>query len=521
MGEGLRGTTSPTGPTSSAARVADDAMADLAARTGTRSGPRLRLRFSERRVLLTILDLGALSCGLVLAQGLRLGLHFDWTLPLRRPGWFAVLALIWLIMAPTFDAYEPRIARHLGPSVGAAVKAGLLTSVLYVIIPYVTPPLPASRFELVMFPFLISAVLAAERTIHTFVFPRPAFRQPTLILGTGRAAHLIAEALAEVGDDSYRVLGFVASDSHADGVAYRTAEDASPEAALPNVLGAEGRLPPPILGARGDLMRLVERYEVSALILATTQRVDSVLLQTLVECVERGVEVIPMAVLYERLTGRVPVEHVHEDWYVALPVEQLTHSTVRLVTKRALDVVLAGFGLMCLALLLPFIALAIRLDSRGPIFYVQERIGVGGRIFRTYKFRSMIVGAEQNGAVWAQAGDPRVTRVGRFLRASHIDEFPQFVNVMKGDMSAVGPRPERPEFVERFAAELPLYRLRHVVKPGMAGWGLIRQGYAATEQDVLVRLQYDLYYIKHQSVWLDVIILLKTLAHALALRGRW
>ena len=182
----------------------------------------------------------------------------------------------------------------------------------------------------------------------------------------------------------------------------------------------------------------------------------------------------------------------------------------------ALIVVLGGLGLLCLAVLLPFVALAIRLDSPGPIFYVQQRVGIGGRVFRTFKFRSMVAEAEPDGAVWARRGDPRVTRVGRVLRATHVDEFPQLLNVLRGEMSAVGPRPERPEFVEKLAAELPLYRLRHVVKPGMAGWGLIRQGYAGSEQDVLVRLQYDLYYIKHQSLALDLVILLKTIAHALA-----
>jgi lipopolysaccharide/colanic/teichoic acid biosynthesis glycosyltransferase len=163
---------------------------------------------------------------------------------------------------------------------------------------------------------------------------------------------------------------------------------------------------------------------------------------------------------------------------------------------------------------------AIVLDSWGPVFYLQERVGKGGRIFRTYKFRSMAPDAEQEGAVWAQERDPRATRVGRILRATHLDEWPQFLNVLRGDMSVVGPRPERPEFVERFVEEIPIYRLRHTLKPGMAGWGLIRQGYAGTKEDVLVRLQYDLYYIKHQSLWLDLFIIVKTIVHALTLKGR-
>jgi exopolysaccharide biosynthesis polyprenyl glycosylphosphotransferase len=188
--------------------------------------------------------------------------------------------------------------------------------------------------------------------------------------------------------------------------------------------------------------------------------------------------------------------------------------------KRAMDIVLASLGMLFLAPFFPFIAAAIYLDSPGPIFYRQERVGKGGRIFRVYKFRSMVPDAEKGRAVWAKEDDPRVTRVGRILRRTHVDEFPQFLNILKGEMSAVGPRPERPEFVEELAKEIPFYRMRHAVKPGMAGWGLVKQGYGASKEDALLKLQYDLYYIKHQSLWLDIVILLKTIVDTLTLRGR-
>lgn len=197
----------------------------------------------------------------------------------------------------------------------------------------------------------------------------------------------------------------------------------------------------------------------------------------------------------------------------------LTRPFNRLV-KRIFDIVGATLGLIFLALAFPFIALAIYIDSPGPIFYVQERVGQGGRIFRAYKFRTMVPDAEKNGAVWAQKNDPRVTRVGRILRKTHIDEFPQFINILKGEMSAVGPRPERPEFVEELAREIPFYRVRHAVKPGMAGWALVKYGYASSKEDTVIKLQYDLYYIKHWSVWLDLVILLKTVLDMLTLRGR-
>ncbi|MCW1300582.1 MAG: sugar transferase [Candidatus Parvarchaeota archaeon] len=146
-------------------------------------------------------------------------------------------------------------------------------------------------------------------------------------------------------------------------------------------------------------------------------------------------------------------------------------------------------------------------------------MGQGGRIFRAYKFRTMVPDAEKNGAVWAQKNDPRVTRVGRILRKTHIDEFPQFINILKGEMSAVGPRPERPEFVEELAREIPFYSVGHAVKPGMAGWALVKYGYASSKEDTVIKLQYDLYYIKHWSFWLDLVILLKTVLEMLTMRG--
>ena len=228
-----------------------------------------------------------------------------------------------------------------------------------------------------------------------------------------------------------------------------------------------------------------------------------------------------MPVMYEALTGKVPVEHIGDNWYVAMPIHHPGTGGLYPPIKRAMDVVLASLGLVLLGLAFPFIALAIYLDSRGPIFYTQERVGKGGRIFGAFKFRSMVPDAEKQGqAVWAKKGDPRVTRVGRLLRATHVDEFPQFLNIIRGEMSAVGPRPERPEFVAQLEKEIPFYRTRHCVKPGMAGWGLVKQGYGASREDALVKLQYDLYYIKHQSVWMDVVILLKTIVDTLTLGGR-
>ncbi|MFW6135309.1 MAG: sugar transferase [Chloroflexota bacterium] len=198
-----------------------------------------------------------------------------------------------------------------------------------------------------------------------------------------------------------------------------------------------------------------------------------------------------------------------------------SRAALRRIAKRIFDLVAAGLGTLCLAMALPFIALAIYLDSPGPIFYTQERVGQGGKPFRIHKFRSMVVDAEPDGRPrWTAEHDPRITRVGRILRSTHVDEFPQFLNILKGEMSVVGPRPERPEFVRLLARELPHYHLRHTVKPGMAGWGFVNQGYAASREDARLKLHYDLTYVHHQSLCLDVLILLRTLRRTLTFRGR-
>jgi exopolysaccharide biosynthesis polyprenyl glycosylphosphotransferase len=477
-------------------------------RASPRRTIRLPLNVIERRLLLVIVDLLAVNGALLLALAIR-ALRADEGPSMdaltTHPGWFVILSGLWLVVAHAFDAYEPQVAGRLEAGVPAIIRVGFLTSIFYLLIPRLTPALPGSRVALVSFPLLVVVGLLLGRRLFAWVLPRPAYERQALIVGAGWSGRSVAQALVQDAQGGYHVVGFV---------------DDDPAKAGASIPVTDGQATLPVLGDRRQVKDLIARHRVSTLVLAITRDVDSDLLQILMDCVEHGVEMIPMPVVYEQLTGRVPVEHVGEKWFVAIPIHPRATGTFWELTKRAMDVVLASVGLASLALMLPAIALAIVLDSPGPVFYLQERVGKGGIVFRALKFRSMVVGAEGAGAIWAQEHDPRVTRVGRILRATHLDEFPQFVNVLKGEMSIVGPRPERPEFVERLAAQIPIYRLRHIVKPGMGGWGLVRQGYAGSHEDALIRLQYDLYYIKHQSLWLDLLIILKTIMHAVTLKGR-
>jgi len=238
----------------------------------------------------------------------------------------------------------------------------------------------------------------------------------------------------------------------------------------------------------------------------------------LVDARDREVRLVAGVALIERLLGRVPLDIAREDpWLRALG--SVRAGSAYAWVKRALDVV--GVLLIGLAVvpLLPLVALAIRLDSPGPVFYAQTRVGLGGRPFRIHKFRTMRSDAERDGAVWAQPGDRRVTRVGRFLRRVRLDELPQLWDVLRGEMSLVGPRPERPEFTALLEREMPDYAKRHAVKPGLTGWAQVRHSYTRSVQETRTKLEFDLYYVKHVSLALDLRILLRTILVVLRMQG--
>ena len=480
---------------------------------------RLPLRVSERRLLLMALDLLAVNGALFLALAVTSEQGFGGALASLHPLGLLLLSLLWLALAQALDAYDLRVASRFSSAAPAVSKAGLLAALIFALVEFFWgTDTPLRGLALSPFPLLAIVLLLAGRGLYVLALFQPRFRRPTLIVGAGWAGRAIAQALAEHGGSVYQVVGFVDDDPAklGKGAGEQGSGGATENSPLP--LGTPAPLL--VLGDRHTLLQLIAEHRVTTLVLAITHEIHGELLQTLMAALEKGVEIIPMPVLYGQLTGRVPVEHVGDNWYVAMPLDHLGTSSWWPIVKRVMDVLLASLGLLFLALALPVIAAAIALDSPGPIFYTQERVGKGGRVFRLYKFRSMVPDAERGEAVWAQEDDPRVTRVGRILRKTHVDEFPQFLNILKGDMSAVGPRPERPELVEKLAAEIPFYRVRHAVRPGMAGWGLVKEGYGASQEESLLKLQCDLYYIKHQSLWFDLEILLKTIVDTVSLRGR-
>ena len=279
----------------------------------------------------------------------------------------------------------------------------------------------------------------------------------------------------------------------------------------------------PVLGSSHDLVRLARTLHVDEVIVAITQTKDlrPELFEAILDCRELGIPVTTMPAVYERLHGRVAVDFASRDVETATGFEAGAFVQLSAALKRLIDLIGSMFGLLLLALLIPLVTLGNRLWSPGPLFFRQQRVGVGGRPFVVIKFRSMVPDAEkESGAVWASAGDSRVTSFGYFLRKTHLDELPQVINVLRGEMSLVGPRPERPEFVGELSRQIPFYRARHCVRPGITGWAQIHQDYGDSLEGVAEKLEYDLYYIKRASFALDLIILLRTVTKVFGLRGR-
>jgi exopolysaccharide biosynthesis polyprenyl glycosylphosphotransferase len=272
----------------------------------------------------------------------------------------------------------------------------------------------------------------------------------------------------------------------------------------------------PVSGNHETIRQIVSDSGIDTVVFAVTKDRSEQLMQIKSWLHEQDIETIEMPILYERLTERIPVLHVNNKWhdfYVSMKNRQ------PYLIFRLYNIFTASLLLTISLPLLPFVIAAIKLSSKGPIIYSQTRVGRKEKNFTLYKFRTMKTNAEESGPVWAQKEDPRLTPIGGFLRKTRIDEIPQLINVIKGDMNMVGPRPERPEFVSELIKEIPFYRARHQIPPGITGWAQVRMDYAASVEDSLKKLQYDLYYIKHRSIFFDFVILMKTVFVVLTRKG--
>ena len=472
-------------------------------RTGPRDTTRrARLTRSERSGLLWIGDL--MVAGLAVVGALWL-----WTftrqdpLPLvlaERVLWIPGLSLIWVASAWVFDLYNPHLARRIDLVWPRLLGIAAVILVGYLVIFFaVAPHNMLIRLPLVYFLVLALVGDSLWRWAVTALLARGAFQERVLIVGAGWAGRTISHVLRTQANPDFEILGFIDDDPAKQGARVEEV---------------------PVLGSGNEMISLARDRQASGIIYAITDQLDGDMFQHLLDCQTDGLAVVQMPALYETLTGRVPVDHVRNEWMLPSAVEGGQTSLTYRLFVRVLD---WSFGLLAgifLALVGPMIALLIKLDSPGPIFYRQLRSGRAGIPFRTFKFRSMVDNAEAStGAKWTDDDDSRITRVGRFLRRTRLDELPQILNILRGDMHLIGPRPERPQFISQLEKQIPFYRARLAVKPGLTGWAQVNYRYGNTVEDARVKLEYDLYHIKNRSVTLDIQILFKTVGVMLTFKG--
>jgi exopolysaccharide biosynthesis polyprenyl glycosylphosphotransferase len=411
----------------------------------------------------------------------------------------SLVLLLWSVAAKITNAYERLYASYRFRS---SLSVSFTLTLVFIFWMVLTSPFfinDISRYIKIASLFFIVAIptLIFWRVLFAEIMSLPRFRRQAVIIGTTIAGKTIVKELYSTKRPYAAILGYISEDT---GVPLQ--EDGIP-----------------ILGGRSVLRRLGQNGMIDMIIIAIDYHKCPGLVQDAIEMAHLGISVVPMAIAYEDANGKIPVEHVGDHWYLAMPLNVVV-SSLYLCWRKAIDVIFGLVGTAVLLLILPILALLIYLDSSGPIFYSQERLGIRGKPFRIYKFRSMYANAEHNGrAVWATENDARVTRVGRFMRMFHLDEFPQVLNILRGDMSLIGPRPEREEFAVKLERNIPFFRCRLAVKPGLTGWAQVKYHYASSDDDTLIKLQYDLYYIKHQSFMLDIFILLMTFAEVFLHRG--
>jgi exopolysaccharide biosynthesis polyprenyl glycosylphosphotransferase len=457
----------------------------------------IQVPFSERRALLGIMDI----CFIFIAVGIAFFI-WKWDQGLaaniaQRWYWFPVIILTWQTLAWLNDLYDIPSATHKTLTAVRVVTVAFLALLLYLGFYFVSPwELPRLFFLY----FLLAALplIILWRWTYALIFAASPFRPRVLIVGNNERARIIADLLQEHKLFNHQVLGCV-DDA-------QTAVSETPPTYLP------------LLGTESDLMTLVKQLRVHEIVVAIERNLERELFLNLVECQANGVQVSWMPDLYEKMSRCVPIQHIDPAWALSAMQNQ-RHLQAR--AKRVLDIVLVLSTIPFIFLfVLPFIALAIRLDSPGPVFYRQYRCGLAGKPFQIIKFRTMVTDAEKDGkAQWAIQNDPRITRMGRFLRKSRLDELPQLLNVLRGEMSIVGPRPERPEFVEKLEQEIPYYRTRLLAKPGITGWAQLHHEYGNTVEDAIIKLQYDFYYIRYQSITLDIYTMFRTVGVLLRLKG--
>jgi exopolysaccharide biosynthesis polyprenyl glycosylphosphotransferase len=455
---------------------------------------KIHFEISERKILLRFIDLFFTIFILVL-----IGHYFQFDyfrVSQSNFYWTIVLAIYLLFFGTIFEMYNLQTASNRFQISKSIILTSSFTVLFYLLTPFYTPVLPSNRLQILLFFFSILFSLSLWRYIYIVFLASNRFMKKVLFVGNSKDIDVLVAELSKF-NPHYHVVGYLAvGESSVDANVKRVLEE--------------------------DLDEFVYKNYVSEIVVISSKnKLTSIdLYNKLLSLLEKGIVIRKYNQVYESSTYRLPIHFDDKELYKFFPFSRSNQNKLYVYFNRIFDIALSLVGLFFFFLVSPVLWLVNLFFNKGSFFYTQERIGKNGVPFTIYKMRTMVPNAEQNGAVFATVNDVRITSFGKFLRKTRFDELPQFINVLKGDMAIIGPRPERQVFVDEISATIPLYQSRHVIKPGLTGWAQVNYSYGASLEDSLMKLQYDLYYIKHRSLFLDINIVIKTVSTILFFRGQ-
>lgn len=458
----------------------------------------IHFEVSERKILLRIVDLVMVYLGVYF-----LSLYFDFeyiVVSVDNSVALILLGVYVTIFATIFELYDLQKASRLDTTFKNIVITASTVVLFYLLTPVLSPFLPIERMQIVYLYLTIIVSILLWRVIYINLIESPRFYKRVLLVGEVSNIDGLIKAL-DTSDPNYKIVGFINSEvSTPESVKFKGLKEFEAK----------------------DFLQIIDKERISEILVASfnTEAIMAEVYHDLMLLLERGFKIRDYTQVYEELLQKVPIQFVGKDFYKYFPFSRSNENKLYIFFHRAFDISFSLLGVTFGLILLPFILLGNILGNKGPLFYVQERVGKNSKNFNIIKLRTMVVNAEKDGVKWAKKDDVRITAFGKFLRRSRLDEIPQFINVLKGDMSIIGPRPERPFFVNELSRIIPFYQTRHIIKPGLTGWAQVSTRYGASIDDSLTKLQYDLYYIKHRSIFLDFSITIKTLSTILYYRGQ-
>ena len=459
---------------------------------------KIHFEVSERKLLLRMCDIIFVLTTLHL-----FGLYFEFdyfTISLHNLRWSVVLSLYLLILGTVFEMYNLQVASNQFQIVKSILLTSVSTVVFYLLTPILTPFLPFNRLQIIFFFVAIFSSLLLWRLFYQRFLASHRFEKRIVLLCNAKDCERLVTTLEEINLHCNVLAVFLLDGTRKSDFQSDNNSKISNEQSL---------------------IDFVATNPVSEIVIATdqTEALTPELFQQIMVLLDKGIIIQDYTNVYEYYAYRIPIQHFNTDFYRYFPFSRSNSNQLYLVVVKFFEMLLSAVGLVAMLLLIPFVFVGNIFGNKGKLFYTQTRVGKNGVPFEIYKFRTMITNAERDGAVFSTKNDTRVTPFGKFLRKTRIDEFPQFINILKNEMAFIGPRPERPYFVAELASVMPFYQTRHVIKPGLTGWAQVNYPYGTTLEESLIKLQYDLYYIKRRSIFLDLNIIIKTLSTILFYRG--